>query len=168
MATSEERIKVLKMVEEGKLTPEAAAKLLNALTESARAKAANANSKPSASSAASVRSQGRSAGSSMAAEQMAEAAVTQMIMTESDKSRLRKLRIRVNSDRDGKARKQVDITVPLTAAGFVARLIDKFVPKNDRGGVDMSEVMDAVRNGATGKIVDIVSADGDTVEISIE
>jgi hypothetical protein len=62
----------------------------------------------------------------------------------------------------------VDITVPMTAAGFVARLIDKFVPKKDRGGIDMSEVMDAVRNGATGKIIDIATEDGDVIEISIE
>lgn len=34
MATSEERMKILKMIEEGKLTPEEGAKLLAALTES--------------------------------------------------------------------------------------------------------------------------------------
>jgi hypothetical protein len=34
MATSEERMKILKMIEEGKLTPEEGAKLLAALAES--------------------------------------------------------------------------------------------------------------------------------------
>jgi len=36
MATSEERLKVLKMVQEGKITPEIAAELLKALDESAK------------------------------------------------------------------------------------------------------------------------------------
>jgi polyhydroxyalkanoate synthesis regulator phasin len=161
MATSEERLRVLKMVEEGKLAPEAAAKLLNALTESARTKTGEA-AQPRASEA-------RTAGSGRpSAASMAEAAVARMMSNVADSTRPRKLRIRVNNERDGKQRKQVDITVPMTAAGFVARLIDKFVPKQDRGGVDLGEVMDAVRNGATGKIVDIVSEDGDTIEISIE
>jgi hypothetical protein len=161
MATSEERLLVLKMVEEGKIAPEAAAKLLNALTESARAKTADANPPrgPEARSSSGMRS---------SAARMAEAAVAQMMWSTADNTRARKLRIRVNSERNGKPRKEVDITVPMTAAGFVARLIDKFVPKKDRGGIDMSEVMDAVRNGATGKIIDIATEDGDVIEISIE
>lgn len=37
MATNEERMKILKMVEEGKITPEEGAKLLSALSENRRA-----------------------------------------------------------------------------------------------------------------------------------
>jgi hypothetical protein len=40
MATSDERLKILKMVEEGKISPEEAARLLSALTKAERKRAA--------------------------------------------------------------------------------------------------------------------------------
>jgi hypothetical protein len=127
MATQEERMKILKMVEEGKLSPEEGAKLLAALTEEARTKTGAA--------------------------------------TFTDGNR-RWLRVRVT---DTSGRPKVNVTLPTSLVDVATKLANKFVPAEERSGMDFNEVWQAVRAGNTGKIIDVTDEEeGHRVEITID
>jgi hypothetical protein len=128
MATTEERMKILRMIEEGKLTAEEGAKLLSALSES-RTRAAPGGSL------------GRGAGGA------------------------RWLRVRVTDVATGRSKATVQIPIGLMEAGM--KIGAHFAPEVD--GVDMNQLMDALRSGMTGKIVDVIDdEDGEHVEIFVE
>ncbi|MBX6350038.1 MAG: hypothetical protein IRZ11_00830 [Clostridia bacterium] len=120
----DERLRILNMVAEGKVTAEEAAKLLDALAprpQPARAAAAKGGA-PS-----------------------------------------RWLRIRVSSGEE-----RVSVNVPL-------RLLDAvkgFLPQGgiSIGGamIDLDEILDLVREGMDGKLVEVKGADGEEVEIYVE
>ncbi len=125
MASSEERMKILKMIEEGKITPEEGARLLSALSDGRQ-------SSPFA---------GRGPGGG------------------------RWLRIRVTDIATGRSKASVQIPLGLMDAGL--KIGAHFAPEVE--GVDMSNVMDAVRSGMTGKIIDVTDEeDGEHVEIYVE
>ncbi len=125
MATSEERMKILKMIEEGKVTAEDGAKLLAALSEGRQA--------AQASSRASMMG--------------------------------RWLRIRVTDVATGRSKAAVQIPLGLIDAGM--KIGAHFAPEVE--GVDLSHVMEAVRSGMTGKIIDVTDdEDGEHVEIFVE
>lgn len=125
MASSEERMKILKMIEEGKINAEEAAKLLSALEDRP----------PKAGPGASRRTEGRW------------------------------LRIRVTDTTTGRSKASVQIPIGLVDAGM--KIGAHFAPEVE--GVDMSNVMDAVRSGVTGKIIDVTDdEDGEHVEIFVE
>lgn len=127
MATTEERMKILKMIEEGKLSAEDGAKLLAALSEGRHGSAA-----PGAPRGVGVG---------------------------------RWLRIRVTDIASGRAKASVQIPLGLIDAGM--KIGAHFAPEVE--GVDMSHVMDAVRSGMTGKIIDVTDdEDGEHVEIYVE
>ncbi len=126
MATTEERMKILKMIEEGKLSAEDGAKLLAALSEGRR------GAGPSAT---------RTTGAG------------------------RWLRVRVTDVATGRSKATVQIPVGLIDAGM--KIGAHFAPEVE--GVDMSHVMDAIRSGMTGKIIDVTDdEDGEHVEIFVE
>ncbi|MCA1899608.1 MAG: hypothetical protein LDL50_02750 [Chloroflexi bacterium] len=128
MANSEERMKILKMIEEGKISAEEGAKLLAAL--SGARKGMPMPPRPSG--------MGGSA---------------------------RWLRIRVTDVRTGRSKASVQIPLALVDAGM--KIGAHFAPEVQ--GVDMSNVMDALRMGVTGKIIDVVDEeDGEHVEIYVE
>lgn len=128
MATTEERMKILRMIEEGKLTAEEGAKLLSALSES----------RTRVSSSAVV---GRGSGSA------------------------RWLRVRVTDVATGRSKATVQIPIGLLEAGI--KIGAHFAPEVE--GVDMTQLMDALRSGMTGKIVDVTDdEDGEHVEIFVE
>jgi hypothetical protein len=125
VANTEERMKILKMIDEGKLSAEEGAKLLSALSASQKA----------------------SSGGSLAA------------------SGARWLRVRVTDTASGRSKATVQIPISLIDAGM--KIGAHFAP--EVAGVDMSEVMDALRNGMTGKIIDVMDdEDGEHVEIFVE
>lgn len=127
MTSSEERIKILKMIEEGKISVEEGAKLLSALSEG----------------------RGRPGGS--------------MQMRGSGQAQW--LRIRVTDMATGRSKASVQIPLGLIDAGL--KIGAHFAPEVE--GVDMSNVMDALRAGMTGKIIDVVDdEDGEHVEIFVE
>jgi hypothetical protein len=127
MANAEERMKILKMIDEGKLSAEEGAKLLSALS---------ANQKASTST-----NSGLGAGGA------------------------RWLRVRVTDIASGRSKATVQIPISLIDAGM--KIGAHFAP--EVAGVDMSEVMDAMRNGMTGKIIDVTDdEDGEHVEIFVE
>jgi hypothetical protein len=126
MASSEERMKILKMIEDGKLSAEEGTKLLAALSE----KRVPGPPRPP----------GMSGGP-------------------------RWLRIRVTDVRTGRSKASVQIPLALVDAGM--KIGAHFAPEVE--GVDMSNVMDAVRTGMTGKIIDVTDEeDGEHVEIYVE
>jgi hypothetical protein len=123
MASVEERMKILKMIEEGKVSAEEGAKLLSALTSTNRPMGAL-----SASGA-------------------------------------KWLRVRVTDVASGRSKATVQIPISLMEAGM--KIGAHFAPEID--GVNMDQLMDALRLGTTGKIIDVVDdEDGEHVEIFVE
>src|SRR5271157_1982647 len=126
MANAEERMKILKMIEEGKISAEDGAKLLAALSEGRRSGMVNSS---------------RSAAAG------------------------HWLRIRVTDIATGRSKAAVQIPLGLIDAGL--KIGAHFAPEVE--GVDMSSVMDALRSGVTGKIIDVTDdEDGEHVEIYVE
>ncbi|NTU54770.1 MAG: hypothetical protein HGA79_00795, partial [Anaerolineales bacterium] len=75
------------------------------------------------------------------------------------------LRIRVTDTRSGRSKASVQIPLALVDAGL--KIGAHFAPEVE--GVDMSNVMEAMRSGMTGKIIDVTDdEDGEHVEIYIE
>jgi hypothetical protein len=126
MASSEERMKILKMIEEGKLSAEEGTKLLAALSEKRMSAPPRMPGMPGAP---------------------------------------RWLRIRVTDVRSGRSKASVQIPLALVDAGL--KIGAHFAPEVE--GVDMSNVMEALRSGVTGKIIDVTDEeDGEHVEIYVE
>jgi len=129
MANSEERMKILKMIEEGKISADEGSKLLSALSDSRRGLPVL------------PRLPGMPGGAP------------------------RWLRIRVTDTRTGRSKASVQIPLALVDAGM--KIGAHFAPEVE--GVDMSNVMEALRMGVTGKIIDVVDEeDGEHVEIYVE
>ena len=75
------------------------------------------------------------------------------------------LRIRVTDIASGRSKASVQIPLGLIDAGM--KIGAHFVPEVE--GVDMSAVMDALRAGVTGKIIDVTDdEDGEHVEIFVD
>ena len=129
MASSEERMKILKMIEEGKISADEGSKLLAALSDSRRGLPVP------------PRPPGMGGGAA------------------------RWLRIRVTDTRTGRSKASVQIPLALVDAGM--KIGAHFAPEVE--GVDMTNVMEALRMGVTGKIIDVVDEeDGEHVEIYVE
>jgi hypothetical protein len=123
MASVEERMKILKMIEEGKVSAEEGAKLLAALSGANR---------PLGGLAA---------------------------------SGAKWLRVRVTEVNTGRSKATVQIPISLMEAGM--KIGAHFAPEID--GVNMDQLMEALRSGMTGKIIDVVdNEDGEHVEIFVE
>jgi hypothetical protein len=74
-------------------------------------------------------------------------------------------RVRVTDMRTGKSKVNVNIPMGLVNVGM--RMGAKFAP--DMSGVQFEEIMKAVKEGASGKIIDVESEeDGEHVEIYVE
>ena len=128
MATTEERMKILKMIDEGKISAEEGAKLLSALSDS-RSRAMTGS--------------GLNRGTGTA----------------------RWLRVKVTDVATGRSKATVQIPISLLDAGL--KIGAHFAPEVE--GVDLNQLMDAVRSGVTGKLVDVIDdEDGEHVEIYVE
>jgi hypothetical protein len=126
MASSEERMKILKMIEEGKLSAEEGTKLLSALSGPRPPTPPRGPGMPGAP---------------------------------------RWLRIRVTDVRTGRSKASVQIPLALVDAGM--KIGAHYAPEVE--GVNMSNVMEAIRSGVTGKIIDVTDEeDGEHVEIYVE
>jgi hypothetical protein len=123
MTTVEERMKILKMIEEGKVSAEEGAKLLSALTSTNRPLGALSS------------------------------------------SGAKWLRVRVTDIHSGHSKATVQIPINLMEAGM--KIGAHFAPEID--GVNMDQLMEALRSGVTGKIIDATNdEDGEHVEIFVE
>ena len=127
MTTAEERLKILKMIEDGKISAEEGAKLLSALSEGRRGAGMPTPPRPPGGP--------------------------------------RWLRIRVTDVTTGRSKASVQIPLDLVDAGM--KIGAHFAPEVE--GVDMNNVMHAIRAGMTGKIIDVMDdEDGEHVEIYVE
>jgi hypothetical protein len=128
MTTSEERLKILTMIQEGKLTAQEGLDLLSTLSDQ-----------------------------------------TEDADTEGEGGGFRKtprwLRVRVTDTDTGKTRVNVRLPISLVNAGM--KMGAKFTPEVD--GMDMSMILDAIKDGETGKVVDVFDEDdGEHVEVFID
>jgi hypothetical protein len=123
MATAEERMKILDMVREGKISPEEGARLLQALQAGNNKKSTGDLRDP------------------------------------------RWLRVRVTDIKSGRTKVNVNIPMSLVSVGI--KMGARFAPTSS--SFNYAEVMDAIKSGATGKIVDLEDRDeGERVEIWVE
>jgi hypothetical protein len=123
MATIEERMKILKMIEDGKLSAQEGARLLSALASSNRP------------------------------------------LSGLSSTGAKWLRVRVTEVASGRSKATVQIPISLMEAGM--KIGAHFAPEID--GVNMDQLMEALRSGMTGKIIDVVDdEDGEHVEIFVE
>jgi len=127
MATNEERLRILKMVEEGKISAADGARLLEALSVSDKRRPEPA-SQPASGTA-------------------------------------RWLRVRVTDLQTGKDR--VNVNIPMNLVNVGLKMGARFAP--DMEGVNLAEITELVRSGATGKLVEVEDLeDGERVEIFVE
>ncbi len=126
MATTEERLQILKMIEEGKISAAEGADLLRALDK-------------------------KDAGS--AAEPLRGA------------SQPRWFRVRITDTGTGKNKVNVNIPMGLVQVGM--KMGARFAP--DIESVNYEELMDSIRMGKQGKVIDITDEDdGERIEIFVE
>ncbi|MCF6466142.1 SHOCT-like domain-containing protein [Clostridium sp. Cult2] len=124
----EEKLQILKMVEDGKITSEEGIELLEALNE------------------------------------------TKVSYRESQKAKWLKIKV---FEPDDSTKVNVTIPVALIDVGMkiAGKVAPNFVPELKESGLDemdLKEVFEAIKDGASGKLVDIESENGEKVEIIVE
>lgn len=128
MATAEERMQILKMIEAKQVTAEEGAKLLSALGESDRGDNKGPTPSPSTSG--------------------------------------KWFRVRVTDLKSGK--RKVNVNIPLGLVDVGMKMGAKFAPAGLEG-LDMQQIINAIKSGGEGKIVDVEDEeDGEHVEVFIE
>lgn len=128
MASQDERMQILKMIENKQITAEEGAKLLAALGEADRAPRASPTPSPSTSG--------------------------------------KWFRVRVTDLKSGK--RKVNVNIPLGLVDVGMKMGAKFAPAGLEG-LDMQQIIAAIKNGGEGKIVDVEDEDdGEHVEVFIE
>jgi hypothetical protein len=154
MASSEERMMILRMVEEGKLSPDEGARLLTALGE----REAEPEMAGTAAGSASGFAAGPQTGSAPYGDTGGYSATFEGVNSNLNN---RVFRVRVTNGMTGK--QKVDINIPLSLVDFGLR----FVPQSSK--MDVQKVRDAIYSGVRGRIVDVMDNEkGDHVEIFIE
>lgn len=121
----DEKLQILKMIEEGKITSEEGINLLEALDDTYD---------------------------------------TSPVVT----NKAKWIKIKVFEPED---KTNVDVTIPISLIDISMKIASKIVPDFSKYGLsekDISGILDAIKNGASGKIVDIKSENGEIVEIIIE
>lgn len=126
MATTEERLQILKMIENGKISAAEGADLLRALDRDSRGPVA---------------------------EPLKGA------------SSPRWFRVRVTDTVSG--RHKVNVNIPMGLVNVGIKMGARFAPEVE--GVDYNEILEAIRSGQQGKILDVTDEeDGERVEIFVE
>jgi hypothetical protein len=127
MATTEERLQILKMIEEGKISATEGAELLRAL------------------------------------DTKSERSPTQEPMKGASAPRW--FRVRITDVNTG--RNKVNVNIPMGLVNVGIKMGAKFAPEIE--GEQLEGILDAVRSGQLGKVMDIVDEeDGERVEIFVE
>ncbi|CAG0933037.1 hypothetical protein TFLX_02861 [Thermoflexales bacterium] len=131
MTSTEERMQILKMIQEGKITADEGAKLLEALN------AAKPEKRPP----------------------------TPPTPPGAPGSDARWLRVRVTDLRNGKSK--VNVNIPMGLVNVGVKMGARFAPNME--GVNLEEMMRAIKSGASGKIMDVSDEEsGEHVEIYVE
>jgi hypothetical protein len=139
MVTAEERIKILQMLQEGRITPEAAAQLLQALGEGEPAAASQPN-------------------------RAALASADPLPPLEPGRSP-RWLRVRVTDTDTGRPR--VNVRLPISLVNLGLKIGARYTPEIE--GVDIGALIEAAQAGDSGAFVDVYDEeDGEHVEVFLE
>ncbi len=139
---TEERMKILRMIEENRISADQAALLLNSLEDSPRetpppAPQAPAPAAPSPDTPAPAHSTGKP----------------------------HWFRVQVTDMTSGKAK--VHVRLPLSLVGWGLKLGSRYT--DELSGIDMDELMEALRSGEEGKLIEVMDEeDGEHVEIFVE
>jgi hypothetical protein len=148
MASMEERLKVLTMVQEGKITPEQAAQLLEAITPSAPPPPPGP-----AAHRGHVPHPGFPEGSDFSE---APAGLGR---------KPRWLRVRVTDTNTGRPR--VNVRLPVSMVNMGLKMGSRFAPQVE--GLDADQLMKIIESGEIGQIVDVFDEqDGEHVEVFLE
>ncbi len=124
MATTEERLIILGLIQDGKVTPEEGLRLLDALDKAGEVKPIRA--------------------------------VT---------AAARWLRVVITDVKSGKTR--VNVRLPVAVLNTGIKMGARF--STDIGQIEMLQVMDAIRSGATGKVLDVIDdEDEEHIQIILE
>ena len=161
MASSEERMMILRMVEEGKITPEEGARLLAAMGEREAAAEPVGAAEPAGAASGAAAGYGASQGWSGTA--YGSPAYGSDFGQANSAGNLggRVFHVRVTNGVTGKPK--VDVNIPLTLVDFGLR----FIPPNSK--VDVQKLREAIASGTRGRIVDVMDSEkGDHVEIFFE
>ncbi len=142
MVTAEERMKILQMLQDGKISTEAAAQLLQAMGE-------DAPETPPAPPAP-----------------QAEPQVPMPPAQPSDSTRRpRWLRVRVTDTDSGRPR--VNVRLPISLVNLGLKLGAKYTPEIE--GLDVQALLEAAQSGESGAFVDVFDEDdGEHVEVFLE
>ena len=139
MVTPEERIRILHMLQEGKITPESAAQLLEALGEGGPSRIEVAQSAPAPSAEVGI--------------------------VEEPGRKPRWLRVRVTDSDSGRPR--VNVRLPIGLVNLGMKLGSKYAPEIE--GIDMEALLQAAQSGDSGAFVDVYDEeDGEHVEVFLE
>lgn len=127
MATADERMQILRMIENRQISAEEGARLLGALEDKS---------------------------------------IPELPPPPSPQTRGRWLRVRVTDLKSGK--RKVNVNIPLSLVDIGLKMGAKFSPVGMEG-LDMTQIIAAVKAGGTGKIVDVEdNEDGEHVEIYVD
>ena len=78
------------------------------------------------------------------------------------------LRIKVNSTDGDKIRVNLPLALLKAMSGSGMDIAANFSGMDALKGIDLQKILELVENGTVGKLVEVESADGDTVEIVVE
>ncbi len=146
MASQEERMRILNMLQEGTVSPEQAAQLLQAIDDTPSAKRGAAREVPPT---------------------PAPAATPSINFPPAGEPGQppRWLRVRVSSMETG--RPKVNIRLPISLVGVGLKMGKHFAPEME--GIDVNELLEAIQSGESGTFVDVTDEnDGEHVEIFLE
>lgn len=148
MATTEERMKILQMVADGKLTPEDAAQLLEAINS---ATAATAGPRRGSAGQVPMGMGGENFGPDAGMPGLGR--------------KPRWLRVRVTDTDTGRPR--VNVRLPISMVNVGLKMGSKFAPQVE--GLDADQLMKIIESGEMGQIVDVFDEDdGEHVEVFLE
>jgi hypothetical protein len=142
MATnSEERMKILRMIEENRISADQAALLLNSLEE---------RREPAQAEPAAAALETRAPAQPAPAERSGKPAW---------------FRVQVTDTNTGKAK--VHVRLPLSLVGWGLKLGSRYT--DELSGINMDELMEALRSGEEGKLIEVTDEeDGEHVVIFVE
>ena len=161
MASSEERMMILRMVEEGKITPEEGARLLAAMGQQEAAAEPVGAAEPAGAAAGASSPYGSKQGWSGTAYGSPAYGSDFAQVNSAGNLGGRVFHVRVTNGVTGKPK--VDVNIPLSLVDFGLR----FIPPNSK--VDAQKIREAIASGTRGRIVDVMDNEkGDHVEIFFE
>ncbi len=153
----DERMKILRMIEEGKITAEQGIGLLSAVSAGQPVKISLDPEQPADPTTSKAPEAPQATAQPAPAEPIPE--------SPRPTGTPRWFKVRVTDTATG--RPKVSVTLPFGLVDWGLRIGARFAPET--GDIDMDEVREALRSGIEGKIIDVVDEeDGEHVEIYVE